>query len=190
MWGGDGALGSVRMGTPGSQAEHQQSRPTLPSRGSSAPHPSQQATPISALWTGRRRLRKHRPLDRRVLGFRGSVRSQPRGVRGQECQPGPCLQGDHRPSQPEALLSKAQQARLFNFLKKEVFINICTETSVWVGACRTRHGSSLQGLSLPSKGGTSRGLREWGQETPAPPHPGPAPQVALGCGSRGRRSRG
>ena len=48
----------------------------------------------------------------------------------------------------------------------------------------------LAGVKPAFQGGTQRGLREWGQETPAPPHPGPAPQVALGSGSRGRRSRG
>lgn len=88
---GTGPLGSVRMGTSNSQAE--QRPPTLPSRGSPAPHPDrpapQQATPTSALWAGRRRLRKHGPLDRRVLGL--WVLSQPRGARGQECRPGPCL---------------------------------------------------------------------------------------------------
>lgn len=76
---GTGPLGSVRMGTPNSQAEHQQSPPTLPSRGSPTPHPDrpapQQATPTSALWAGHPRLRKHGPLDRPVLGFR--VRSSP-----------------------------------------------------------------------------------------------------------------
>ena len=120
---GMGAPGSVRMGTPTPRLSTSKAAPPclqgevlLPTP--TAP-PPQQATPISALWVGRRRLRRHGPLDRRVLGFRGSMRSQPRGVRGQECQPGPCLQDDHRPSQPEALLSRAQQARLVNFLKKK-----------------------------------------------------------------------
>ena len=47
MWGGDGGPGPCKDGHLDSQAEHQQSRPTLPSRGSPAPHPDCPTSPAS-----------------------------------------------------------------------------------------------------------------------------------------------
>ena len=100
-----------------------------------------------------------------MLGFR--VRSQPRGARGQECRPGPCLQGDHGPSglkhysleHSKLDFLAFQKRRFYKYLHRNIHIG---------GFLQDPPRQQLAGLKSAFRGGTHRGLWEGGQETPAP----------------------